>query len=132
MAELSDSKPVDQVAKSLPSEIFRPAALRILVGVGVGVILGGCGFAYAQTVKSDAKAEARQAADAGAALIRVEVTTLRSDFETNKKDVADALRRLSDDNHETQLDVRELYRVIRDGRRSERLEAPPPITDGGR
>lgn len=130
---MSDAKPepVDQLAKTLPSEVFKPGALRILVGVGVGIFLGGCGYAYAQTVKSDAKAEARAAVDAGAQQISADVRTLRADFEANKKDVGDALRRLSDDNHETQLDVRELYRVIRTGRSSERLEAPP-VTDGGR
>ena len=131
MADHSESKPVDQLAKSLPSDVFKPGALRILIGVAVGAFLGGCGFAYAQTVKGDAKTEARAAADAGVERVRVEVTTLRADFEANKRDVADQLRLLRDDNHETQLDVRELYRVIRDGRRSERLEAPP-VTDGGK
>lgn len=40
-------------------------------------------------------------------------------------------RQVRVDVHEVQLDVRELYRVIRDGRRSERLERPPPAQDGG-
>lgn len=39
------------------------------------------------------------------------------------------------DTHEVQVDIRELYRVVRDGRKSDRLEAPAPApapTDGGR
>lgn len=115
---------VDEIAASLPSRVFKPGALTIAVSVAVGMSLAGAGLAFAQS-------GVKTTVDAGVAPVREEVRTLRADFEANKKDVGDALRRLSDDNHETQLDVRELYRVIRDGRRSERLEAPP-VTDGGR
>ncbi len=67
------------------------------------------------------------AQDAGTKAAKAETATLAprvEAIETEQKNVRS-------DVHELQLDVRELYRVVRDGRRSERLEAPP-VSDAGR
>lgn len=41
-------------------------------------------------------------------------------------------KRVRDDVHELQLDVRELYKTVTTGQRSARLEQPPPSPDGGK
>lgn len=68
------------------------------------------------------------AQDAGTKAAQAETASLTprvTAIETEQKNVRS-------DVHELQLDVRELYRVVRDGRRSERLEQPPTTADGGR
>lgn len=99
------------------------------VTTGVMVLLGGfaafvLGTAHAQT------AEIVQAvrADAGAAASKADVVARR--LEQHEKESAAVHLEIRDDVHELQKDIRELYRVVRDGRRSERLEAPPR-QDGG-
>lgn len=108
MAETTSSeKPVT------PSDLrkqFRWQDLAVALAI-LGGFLGG----YVHLV-----GEARAQADAGTAPIKARVEALEQEQRQVRVDV-----------HEVQLDVRELYRVIRDGRRSERLERPPPAQDGG-
>lgn len=107
MAETSSAPlTADQLRKQ-----FRWQDLAIVLAI-LGGFLGG----YAHLV-----GEARAQADAGTAPLKARVEVLEQEQKQVRADV-----------HEVQLDVRELYRVIRDGRRSERLEQPPaPATDGG-
>ena len=74
-----EAKHVDQVAKGIPSRIFQPGALTLVVTAAIGVIAGVSGVAYAQGIKAEAKAEARAAVDAG-------VSDLAKAFEQHLKD----------------------------------------------
>ena len=65
-----------------------------------------------------------QGADAG-----VRADSVRADFETHKKDSAQAHLQLKDDIHEVQGDIRALYKAVMTGARQERLERNG---DGGR
>lgn len=78
-------------------------------------ILGGFLGGYVHLV-----GEARAQADAGISPVKSRVDQLEAEQKQVRADV-----------HEVQLDVRELYRVITTGRRSERLESPTPPRDGG-
>lgn len=78
-------------------------------------ILGGFLGGYVHLV-----GEARAQADAGVMPLKARVDAIEAEQARVRADV-----------HEVQLDVRELYRALRDGRRSQRLETPPAPVDGG-
>ncbi len=88
----------------------------------LAISLGSIAAVVTVTVSTIAFAQdaGTKAAQAETASLTPRVTAIEAEQKNVRSDV-----------HELQLDVRELYRVVRDGRRSERLEAPPS-TDGGR
>jgi hypothetical protein len=92
-----------------------------VLGLGGGAVGVRALRAEAQEV---ARIEAKATADAGVKAIEQRVVFLEQ--------VAVQQGRAT---FETQVDIRELYRVVRDGRKSDRLErapAAPSGTDGGR
>ena len=98
--------------------------------MGVMLLLGG----FAAWVLAASKAQAAEVAqvariDAGAAASRVDA--VQRELERHQAESAAVHGAMRGELVELQVDIRELYRVVRDGRRSERLEQPP-ATDGGR
>lgn len=103
--------PAQPVTEAQLKKQFRWQDLAVVLA-----ILGGFGSGYVHLI-----GEARAEADAGVAVLRPRVEALEGRVE-----------RISVDLHNTQLDIRELYKTVTTGRRSERLEQPPPPSgDGG-
>lgn len=93
------------------------------VVVGIAVVSIGTAFGAYRVILNDARAQT----DAGVAVV---VTPLGKRVDVLEQ----GQMQQRADTHELQVDIRELYRVVRDGRRSERLETPAPAPvskDGG-
>lgn len=110
---------VAELVQALPRKIFtREAVLWV-----VALLLGGVTFAQGMD-RLDGGMGRRVAP------LETRLDTVEQRQDSEARSTSQRLDQLSADNHETQLDVRELYRVIRTGRPSERLESPL-VRDGG-
>ncbi len=76
---------------------------------------------------SQARAAAKEVADSGIEQMKSEVQAAKLRLDQ----VEQAQKEVKSDLHEVQVDIRELYRSSRTGQKSERLEKPAPVKDGG-
>lgn len=112
--------------------------LRKYIGAAVAaftVLTSGGVFAGAQWVISDARAQSKEAVDAGVDAERRARAELERKLDEHIKDELQARREQATAAHNTQLDLRELYNSMRFDRPSERLAKPPPplpSADAGR
>lgn len=132
-------KHVDQVAKTLPSRIFQPGALTLIVTAAIGVIAGVSGVAYAQGIKAEAKQGARDAVDAGVdEIVKAFEQHLRDDAarwaaqqRTNER-VLDAMQTI-EDRGARRFDALQNTVLERKAQpESAELAKPAAVKDGGR
>jgi hypothetical protein len=130
---------VAQEKKPKKERIATNGDVRKYLGIAVGVltfITSGGVFAGAQWVVSSAEAKSKQTVDAGLDVERESRKELARKLDEHIADEMQARRQQAEREHNTQLDLRALYRFNRTGERQERLETPPPrplaSTDGGR
>lgn len=100
-------------------DVTQHITLAMTLLAGLGTLVAGL-WGWGEKVAERAHSEGMRAA----AAIHSEVTETADRLRRHEEDSHQARLHVAQDLHEVRADIRDLYRVVRGGGRSERLESP--------
>lgn len=118
----------ETAAQTTLSQVFRTRLFVLLTTGSIGgMTLGGVAYAF-ETLREKARDAGTEAAQATTKDLAADIKGLEARQTVTEQQVPELraeVARLRDAQYQAQLDSRDLYKAVMEGKRSERLETPP-------